>query len=722
MWTLVYNRFLSYAQAILLLGLAIVMLTPLLDDSEIYFGNRVPKYLFFSFLTTCCSLFLFIIRQSFPTIRYNFLNVSFLLFYLTICISQLAAYDQNMSLNSTFERMEGFWYYTALLVFFFIFSIVEIKQQQWHFIFIIWVAVAVFVSLKGLLFESGFDEGYRMVSTMGNASYLSHYLLSSLLLLVFLIDRQAFKKYYFPILLSSVILLLGIFYTFTRTTFIGIVLGGIVFLLFNQRTFNFFLLLKVKRVQMLLVIVAVTGSIFGYTYFQRLLNSVQTTNTLTDRFRLWGIALSGIRERPLLGWGTDNFPYVYEKYVAGFIPSSGLWYDRSHNVFLDWFINGGLLSGIAYIVIWALLLRYIWKTTLTQKQKALLTSWWFIAVFYLLFNIDYLANWIFLFLIALFVVNHLPGREQQYLKERWKIKTVFSLCMVGGLLVFFQSFLPTSYGYYLARQYSLTHNATDKLELTRKMMQLESPVNYNLTKSVVDYTYTVQNSDLSSDFMEDYGQTASAFVESEIGKRPPSVYLLYKKAGLEAVLLKNKDAISTYNELLKINPNYSLAYLRIGYLYFMDSQLENAIRYFSQAEAVSPEMTEASLMKLRAQSRLNPDYDFEVELNKLPGEKLTDFAYLVGKLFRETNKLPAYYVWIWKGGYYSDQAPTPQVLFEWATCAYEVGGVSELEQVLLVYNTTFHCSPRFSAEVLELANKGIDPSSKLLEYQQYCEE
>lgn len=73
------------------------------------------------------------------------------------------------------------------------------------------------------------------------------------------------------------------------------------------------------------------------------------------RLVIWGGALSMIRERPILGWGTGNFTYGYpqalntlvsqESPMAGYV---GGWTNAAHNLLLEVFAELGILGLVAF--------------------------------------------------------------------------------------------------------------------------------------------------------------------------------------------------------------------------------------------------------------------------------------------------------------------------------------------------------------------------------------
>ncbi|GAB3170778.1 hypothetical protein GCM10027291_22660 [Telluribacter humicola] len=598
-------------------------------------------------------------------------------------------------------------------------STIRFSQADWYRLLGTWVVVADLVALGGLFFEIEKGNEYRIASTLGNPSYLAHYLLSSFILLGLVADASNIRKYFMLFAGGAGVLLAGIFFTFTRTTYIGLMLGGLTFLILQGRHLRFVSISKIKKLATVIfpLVLLIVG--FCIYHFERLAYSVVNTNTVQDRFRLWRIAWQGIQQRPLLGWGTDNFPYVYQKYMRKSMALQKVWYDRSHNVFLDWFINGGLLSGLLYLAIWGLLLWYIWKTSLSAFRKSLLTSWWVVSVFYLAFNIDNLPNWILLLLVTFYVLNHLPEGQLRVVTNPKAIRIISLAYVLAGLCIIKYSLLPTTYAYLLARKYAFSYSPEEKMLLIRDMLDRGFPSNYNLAGSVADYTYTVLHSDVSDKVKHEYSQLAYRFILDESAKRPPSLYLLLKKADLSTLLARDGEAIKSLREVLRVNPVFAMAYLRIGYLYFARKQHREALEYFNKAAEVSPELTEAKLMKIRTMPMVDAGYDVAGELKKISGERLVDHAHLVSTIFRESGKMREYLVWMWKGAYHTESRMKPQVLYEWARCSYEVGDLSSLKNVLEIYKVTFHCSPQFSKDVLDLAQQGVDPSTKLLEFRSY---
>lgn len=103
---------------------------------------------------------------------------------------------------------------------------------------------------------------------------------------------------------------------------------------------------------------------------QRLAFASVEGRTTQTRLAAWRAGVEGIAERPLLGWGPENFIVPYGKYGQGAATTTNA-HDRAHNEFVEEVTAKGLLGGAAYIAIWILtfvvVVRYV---TVRQGPRA----------------------------------------------------------------------------------------------------------------------------------------------------------------------------------------------------------------------------------------------------------------------------------------------------------------------------------------------------------------
>ena len=149
----------------------------------------------------------------------------------------------------------------------------------------------------------------------------------------------------------------------TRGAFIGLgagIFAMLVYFLFSKNA----ALKKWSAVVLAILIVAggVAFSVRNTSFVKqspegRLLQLSVSDETAQTRFWTWGSAWQGFLERPILGWGSENFTAVFDKYFnpKHFIPgaSSETWFDRAHSVFFDYLSETGILGLLSYLGIFA---------------------------------------------------------------------------------------------------------------------------------------------------------------------------------------------------------------------------------------------------------------------------------------------------------------------------------------------------------------------------------
>lgn len=147
------------------------------------------------------------------------------------------------------------------------------------------------------------------------------------------------------------------------------------------------------------------------------------------RTGVWKVALEGFKERPILGWGQDNFLFVFGKYYHPELYGQEQWFDRAHNVFLDWMIAGGTLGILSYLLIYVAILYILWKKrdreAFSLEEKVALTSLLIGYFVHNLFVFDSITSYIMFAMFIAFVSYrdttarhaHIPLHEQHIIKN-----------------------------------------------------------------------------------------------------------------------------------------------------------------------------------------------------------------------------------------------------------------------------------------------------------------
>ncbi len=171
----------------------------------------------------------------------------------------------------------------------------------------------------------------------------------------------------------------------------------------------------------------------------------EVVNSLQPRLWTWGSALAGFMEKPILGWGAENFPYVFDKYYNANHFGKETWFDRTHNILLEYLVAGGIILLLSYLLIFFFYFKYLFKI----KGRGL--EWNLFLVVPLVYLIqgltlfETLPIYISLFLFLALFINYsleFQGNQPEFKDTAYKIITPVALLTILLASLFFTSYLP----------------------------------------------------------------------------------------------------------------------------------------------------------------------------------------------------------------------------------------------------------------------------------------
>lgn len=299
-----------------------------------------------------------------------------LLFYTTaFTLSTLFSIDFKRSLNGDIFRCEGL--YTLLtyvsLVFLFI-NQVKTKEMA-RKLFIGLIICSALVAFYGLFQyfcynpTAHFILKYRparigIESTIGNSNFLGKYLVLVIpIVFSFYLNGDSFVMKF--LLLTALLLCLSaLVLTFTRASWLSMILGFSLFLFLTFKNH----LLKVERRRFIILGVILLLIIFflniyrsdhyflsGGRVYERVISVFKDKRSqgVATRLFVWKRALRLIKERPWLGHGHETFEVAFKKdnidYIKTFHDFVSI--DRAHNNYIDTTFSHGLIGLVAYLAV-----------------------------------------------------------------------------------------------------------------------------------------------------------------------------------------------------------------------------------------------------------------------------------------------------------------------------------------------------------------------------------
>ena len=81
----------------------------------------------------------------------------------------------------------------------------------------------------------------------------------------------------------------------------------------------------------------------------------QSLDTVRERLATWRVGIKGFLDRPMLGWGPENYIAIWGRHGSGeYVPSMREIYDHSHNKLIEELATKGLPSLLVHLAIWGL--------------------------------------------------------------------------------------------------------------------------------------------------------------------------------------------------------------------------------------------------------------------------------------------------------------------------------------------------------------------------------
>ena len=365
-WGLMDSKTKNIIVNIIKYGLLVVPVLPLV----------VTRSLFFPFVTGRNFIFRIIIEILFVLWVWLMLSDAKYrpktspIFYSIICLvgvlflATIFGISPYKSFWSSFERMEGFWQYWHYFLYFVILVGIFKETKDWIRFAFVSIGASLVVSMYsvfqiiGKLDVHQGDE--RLDSTMGNATYLAIYLVFHIFLLTYISIRMKSSKIWIRLipLVLALFELFIVYKTATRGALLGFLAGVFIFGLINAvwskglvRKVSIAVLGAAVLIPIIFFLAKDSGFVKNSETLSRFASISLSETTTQSRFIIWNMAYQAWKDKPILGWGPEGFVYIFSKYYDARLWRQEPWFDRAHNVFLDWLTSTGIVGFLSYFAL-----------------------------------------------------------------------------------------------------------------------------------------------------------------------------------------------------------------------------------------------------------------------------------------------------------------------------------------------------------------------------------
>ena len=416
--------------------------------------------------------------------------------------------------------------------------------------------------------------------TLTNPNFASAYLgifISVFTIKIIALDRKKLD------LKNILILLLAVFFLYKTQSLQGyliIIFGWFLLSVIYRNKIKIFVF-RFKKLSFVMVILFTTLMIIKFNF---LVNWLINNGSVRQRLNYWKLSIQIWQDNKVTGVGLENLRHYSTRYRdLPMVKQEGIFTapDRSHNVVLDHFVNGGIFTGALWLLFIISISYLAFRNLIKFKEEVVLNNYllviiiWFSYILQSLISVDHLALTVLGYISGGLIVglNKKQSEKPHSNIVKSKLLTRINLAVLSILFVIF-----LSYSFSVVKYESNAYKYLYKNDATVLKEFYDSKA--VVSQTLEDVTVKISQ---SKDF-----EGANLFALKLLEYRPSSHQAHY----IKSVYLESKgDIPAARDEMLKALDidKYNSVYL-LGmsiYEYKLGNQME-AEQYLSETMAINP--------------------------------------------------------------------------------------------------------------------------------------
>jgi len=618
--------------------------------SSYIFPFIVPKILMFRILVEVmlgCYVLLLIVNWKEYRPKMTPINIAVLLFLISFTVSTFVGADPYHSFWDNHERMLGLFTIFHYVSFFFVSTAIFKDWKDWR-VALLWFlgagSIVMFIALMQkfspeLLLNRGSG---RVSSTLGNPIYVSGYGLFLFFTSALLVFKEKVKVWKYLEIVMGILAVVGLFGGGSRGPMLGWLVGvGLVFLLYaiflkgSKKVRNSVWGIIVLGLVLISVLYINRESEFvgNIQTLDRTLNTSFSSVKESPRWIAWGIAIEAWQERPIFGWGPNNYFYAFNKFYQPRLLEFGYgetWFDNAHNIIMNTIAVQGSFGILVYLSLFGIAwvsLGLGYKNKQTDKHIFIIGSAFLLA--HLVQNVTVFENptsyLYFMFWLAMIssLLNAISEKEETFVSSN-KISSglLIGMSIIVLCFIFIFNIQPSRANKQTLQAIrEVNQNPITGLEAAKKALAFNSPhiddIRSDLGRSItqivskyqkdlgvensnkmIDVVYNELKKNLELHPLDIRNQLAlsqltqtkailnqdmNSLIESELllenalSKSQKRQQIIYSLATVKVQLGKNDEAESMLRQVIEDNDVVGETYWRLANLLFMIGKNDEAL-------------------------------------------------------------------------------------------------------------------------------------------------
>jgi Flp pilus assembly protein TadD len=493
-----------------------------------------------------------------------------------------------------------------------------------------------------------------------------------------------------------------LFKTSTRGALAGLILGvGLMLFLTFIKTHQ----LKIKVLTGGILVVALL-TIISLFYFRNssfvkqnyALNRITRitdrdgSNTLQSRLETYKVAIEGIKAKPFLGWGQETFHYVYAQHFNPKLYADATWYDRPHNIILEWLITGGIVGLLAYLSLWGSGLYQLWRKNSALKLSIRIILSGFLMAYFIgnMSLFDNLLSLLAFMTVIAFIENHSsPTATKQPLEFSNKI--LWSGSFVVLVFTIFLVKFTCQKAYQTNKMITSAYAAGSLDEVIDTYAQAYPNAligRQEIAEQLATMAKDIANSPVPANTKQRYFETARSVMQSEINQHPDYARLQIIYANLLEAQGDNAEATKVLEIVQKLAPKRQSSLAQLAMLYAKNQQFEKANNLLESAYNLEPQNEEIKANQALVMAMKGDREGRNKIVNQLSNKELPKNISIIQSAFALTNDLNTFFE-ICNKRLVGNENTTLAAYKIWAMTAYNLKNTRETATAVFCFRLHF---------------------------------
>ena len=413
-----------------------ILFTPVIVKFGYMFPFIVPRAFYFQIIASILLIINIAALAFFPNLRPSWtkINKALALYFAVAILTTITSIEPSKSFIGTVERMFGLYSFLHLGIVFLAAITCLRDKKEWIYFLAVMLTISLLPSTNFILMILGILPNYTS-SIMGNQTFLAAYGILNFFLAIYLLTQT--RKFRFLLGIIILVQFSTIILTGVRGGFIGLVASALFAIAYYAWKHPKW---RINFIGVGLILLATYGLIYvnrensvmrSISAIQKITNFSLNDATIKARFSMWKMAIKGAMDKPILGWGRENYSVVFNKHFDSSFNDAKVgeaWEDRAHNIIFDELVVGGLIGLISYLLVLA-------AAFVSARKEPILISLLIAYTIQNLFGVENLNSSItFFILLALFNFSE-TGEERKTDRKITRKPAAYAITAVSTILV-----------------------------------------------------------------------------------------------------------------------------------------------------------------------------------------------------------------------------------------------------------------------------------------------